>query len=301
MTTLYFNNAVDKHPETLGNFWTDSGCSVAASGLPVWSADTVHVVSGAEIESAAGHLLALLAGGTLVIDSGGLLTVAADTTVLGALTVTGTAVVATGKTLTLGATAAATGAGTLTATGTLVLLSGATCSLSSGGTLTIAGAGISSGSLTIPSGATLSISSGKTLTLNSGSTTTIGGTLSGAGTLYPMLGATLTVAGLTVTGSPAVAVSNSKIDIAIQYATQCQAATRLPAKSSAGDYDQAELAAALKARITGLAQVAAARYQDGSGDTTAIATLESEFQTLILDGVKVSCAAMVTEANGVTF
>lgn len=47
--TLYFNNAVNTSWDTLGNWWTDTGCTSAAAAIPA-TGDTVIIVDGATLD-----------------------------------------------------------------------------------------------------------------------------------------------------------------------------------------------------------------------------------------------------------
>jgi hypothetical protein len=56
MVTLYFNNAVNQAWDTLGNWWTDAGCTSAAAAIPA-TGDTVIVVADATLGSAPSVLI----------------------------------------------------------------------------------------------------------------------------------------------------------------------------------------------------------------------------------------------------
>lgn len=55
MANLYFNAAVDNDWATLGNWWADSACSIAAAALPT-SADDVEIKQGTTVSSNSGSV-----------------------------------------------------------------------------------------------------------------------------------------------------------------------------------------------------------------------------------------------------
>lgn len=182
--------------------------------------------------------------------------------------------------------------------GTLQVEDGGTVTLATGSALTINGAATNCGTLTAASGSTVTIASGKQLVCINGSTTTLAGTLAGSGSVYPHMGATVTVAGMLIVAGPSVAPTADKISVALEFASQIQSATaRLPAHQSTGDYSISTLAAERAALITSQATAAATAYKARSGDTTALATLTAEMETLICDSVLIASQAEVLVDN----
>jgi hypothetical protein len=147
MSTLYFNNEVDSSPGTAGNYWTDAACEHAASGLPAWSADTVHVVDDATMRIATSITLALTGTATLIIDSGGGLTIDAG----------GTMTLATGSALTLSDSATVCGTLTAASGSTLTIASGKQLLAIAGSTVTLAGSMAGSGTVYPHYGSTVTI------------------------------------------------------------------------------------------------------------------------------------------------